>query len=388
MERQNIAIIGAGLGGLTAAVALQRKGHKVTVYEAAPHLGEVGAGITLSPNAMRILEQLGLRDAIAAVSDEPTRQCILHFQTGKILVDQPRGGTREKYGADYFQLHRADLHTVLSRAVAAHDVQTLRLGAKITAVDQDGTGVTLVFENGERVRADAAIAADGVRSIIRDVYFNPTPPKFTGHIAWRGLVPIERIDPALMDPPSGVYIAPGKMIARYLIRHGKTVNYVAFSQREGWAEEGWNIHSTTAELLAEFEGWHESIRTIIAATPPELCYKWALYAREPLDHWVKGRVGLLGDAAHAMLPFMGQGAASAIEDAIVLARAFDAASTVEESLLRYEKARRDRANWVQAESRANGMRMEGKDTDAYDKSKHKNEEALGLFEYDASRVPV
>lgn len=388
MQGQNIGIIGAGLGGLAAALALQQRGHRVRVYEAAPSLGEVGAGITLSPNAMRILERLGVRDAIAAVADAPRRQGVIHYQTGKLLVDQPREDTRAKYGADYFQLHRADLHKVLSHAVAAHDPDAVQLNAKLTFLEQDDDHVTAIFENGMRVQFDAMIAADGVRSIVRDTFFNPTPPKFTGHIAWRGLVPIERVDASIMDPPSGVYIAPGKMIARYLIRHGKTINYVAFSQRSGWAEEGWNIHSTIEELLAEFEGWHDSIRSIISATPPELCYKWALYAREPLEHWVKGRVGLLGDAAHAMLPFMGQGAASAIEDAIVLARAFDAGASVEESLKRYEKARRDRANWVQAESRANGLRMEGKDTDSYDKSKHKNEEALGLFEYDAGKVPV
>lgn len=388
MHGQNIGIIGAGIGGLTAALALQRRGHRVRVFEAAPSLGEVGAGITLSPNAMRILEQLGVRDAIAEVSDAPRRQGVIHYQTGKLLVDQPREDTRAKYGADYFQLHRADLHKVLSRAVEAQAPSTVQLNAKLTFLEQNEDHVTAIFENGMRIELDALIAADGVRSIVRDTFFNPTPPKFTGHIAWRGLVPAERIDPAIMDPPSGVYIAPGKMIARYLIRHGKTINYVAFSQRSGWAEEGWNIHSTVEELLAEFEGWHDSIRSIIAATPPELCYKWALYARDPLEHWMKGRVGLLGDAAHAMLPFMGQGAASAIEDAVVLARAFDAASSVEEALVRYQNARRDRANWVQAESRANGLRMEGKDTDTYDKSKHKNEEALGLFEYDASKVAV
>ncbi len=217
----------------------------------------------------------------------------------------------------------------------------------------------------------------------------PEQPRFTGYVAWRGLVPTDRIPADLIRPQSAVIIGPARLVARYLIRHGDLLNYVAFARKDGWETESWSVHSEVSELLEEFSDFSETVRTFLAATPPELCYKWALHDRDALPTWTKGRVTLLGDAAHPMLPFLGQGAVMAIEDGMVLARAFESEAEPATAMRRYEAARRERTAFVQEQSRQMPLRFDaGARTGDYDNKSHRNEEALGLFDYNAVEVAI
>jgi salicylate hydroxylase len=271
--------------------------------------------------------------------------------------------------------------------VRANDPGALRLGHRLVALRQDGR-VDLEFDNGVHDVVDLAIGADGVRSTMRGAVHRPEPPRFTGHIAWRGLVPMERIDPDILEPKCGVYIGPGHTFNRYVIRRGTLVNCVGFAEREGWTEEGWSIRADLDEIRREFEGWDPALQALLAAMPPDTCFKWGLFDRDPLPRWTLGRCTLLGDAAHAMLPFLGQGAAMAVEDGIVLARALADSDDVDRALARYEAARRERATFVQLRSREVPKRFHAADTDAYGPEQHQTEEALGLFAYDPVTVEI
>jgi salicylate hydroxylase len=390
MRDVKVTLIGAGIGGLTAALALQSRGFKVAVYEQAPQLAEVGAGLTLSPNATHALESVGLGLTLSRLASRPSRQAVLHYHTGEVLVDQERGDLPKKqYGADYYQIHRADLHNMLADAVRANDPEAIKLSHAFVGLAQNNNAVDVTFANGVAVTADVVIGCDGIKSAVRDILWGKVAPRFTGNIAWRGLVPVERLPKNFkLNPPSAAAVGVKHSMARYLIRNGTVLNYVAFAEKAGWEVESWAVRSEVSELLSEFADWHESFRTFLAATPPELCFKWAIHDRDPLPQWTKGRVTLLGDAAHPMLPFLGMGAASGIEDAVVLARAFQAAASIDEALKRYEDARRERATFIQLASREAQKRLQGGKVDTYSKKEHKNEEFLGLFNYNPATVAV
>lgn len=390
MKETRIALIGAGIAGLTAALSLQRRGFRPTIYEQAPQLGEVGAGLTLSPNATHGLEDIGLGEGLAKIASLPARAGILHYRTGEVLVDQERGEVpKQKYGAHYYQIHRADLHGMQADAVRKTDPNAIKLNHAFAGLEQKGDAVEITFANGAKATADAVIGADGIKSEVRAALWGRVPARFTGNVAFRGVVPIERLPAGFMLwPPTSAAIGNKHSMARYLIRNGKLLNYAAFAEKSGWEGEGWSTRCEISELLGEFHDWHESFRTFLAATPPELCFKWALHDRDPLPRWTQGRVTLLGDAAHPMLPFLGMGAAMGIEDGVILGRAFAAASNVDEALARYENARRERATFVLLASRAAQQRLQGNHADNYDNQKHKNEEAMGLFDYNPGKVPV
>ena len=388
MKDLHAIIIGAGIGGLCTALALQRAGYRVSVYEQASELGEVGAGLSLSPNANLGLHYLGLKHALAEIGHVPQSFGIKHYQTAETLVDNTVEMTRENAsGAPYYMVHRADLHALLSAAVLSEDPNCLHLDHDFRTLQQGSGQVTATFSSGVRAAGDLLIGCDGIRSTVRAELFGAESPRFTGYIAWRGLVPIERISEKLL-PESGICIGPGKTITRYLLGKRKLVNYVGVAQRKGWEIESWAIHSDVAELLEEFQDFHPSMRDILAATPPESCYKWALFDRDPLPKWSVGHTTLAGDAAHPMLPFMGQGAVMAIEDAVVLSRCLQASDNLDEALTRYEQARVERSTFVMLESRANIVRLQGADPDAYNKQSHKNEQRLGLFDYDPGQVAI
>jgi salicylate hydroxylase len=391
MKDARIAVVGGGIGGLTTALALQRAGFRVRVYEQSPVLGEVGAGLTITPNAAHGLYSLGLREVLEGIGHTPDRQAVKHWQDGRVLVEIPRGRERMQrlYGAGYYFMHRADLHDALADAVRATDPEAIQLDHRCTDVEERDHGVRLGFNGRAAIDADLVIGADGVRSVIRDRTFGLDRPRFTGYIAWRGLVSREYLSDEVFDPTGCLYIGPGHMVARYLIRHGAEVNYVAVAERSGWEEEGWAIPSTVGEILDEFAGWNEHVRQMIAATPPERCFKWALHDRDPLSVWSRGNVTLLGDAAHGTLPFLGQGAAMAIEDGVVLARCIAAATDIQEALRRYEAARKVRGNFIVLTSREVVKRFHSPDTDQYRRpTEQSEEEALGLFDYNPATVPV
>lgn len=383
-----VAIIGAGLGGLTCALALARAGREVVVYEQAPQLGEVGAGITLSPNSSRIMIALGLEQGMRRLGVVPPIQLTQNLQTGKVLVERERGDAVEaQYGAPYIHLHRADLHGLLADALEEAQPGAIRLGHQLSGIETDPESARLQFTNGESASAGIAIGADGVKSIVRDQLFATQPPLFTGQVAWRGVLPRASLPEDVQALPPGIWIGEKRLFMRYPIRDWDLVNYVAFVNLEGWEEEGWAIPSTREELLAHYHDAEPHLKAIIEATPPELLFKWALHAREPLDSWIAGSVTLLGDAAHGMLPFMGQGAATSLEDGLVLARCLIQFSKAE-ALQRYEAARRERTTMVQIQSRLLGLQFQGKDPESFGKGPIQNEDALGLFAYDAVNCPI
>jgi len=388
-QNSTILIIGAGLGGLTAALALQHYGFQVAIYEQAESLGEVGAGLTLSPNANHALNYLGLEVQIAATAIIPSSAGVRHYQTGEMLVTNDRShAPRERYGADYLQIHRADLHGILQAAVLKNDPACIHTGYRLAQLSQTAIGASAKFSNGAQAKGTALIGCDGIHSVVREILFGKQDPEFTGYIAWRGLVPIGRLPKDILNPDSAICAGPDRTFIRYAVRGGELLNYVAIARRSGWEVESWSVRSEVSEILQEFADWSDDVRQIIAATPAESIHKWALFDRDPLDNWTVERITLLGDAAHSMLPFLGQGAAMAIEDGLVLARAFAAADTVPEALQRYQHARQDRTRFVLLASRENIKRLQRADTAGYNRKTHKNDEALGLFDYNPATAAV
>jgi salicylate hydroxylase len=384
-----IAIVGAGIAGLVTARALQLRGFSPRVYEQSSALGDVGAGLTITPNATHALEAIGLGGVLAAHGMQPSRGGVRDWRTGELLVSISRGDElRARYGAGYYQIHRADLHAALAESVLHHDPRAIELDRRLTALKQGDGEVQASFARGDTATADVLIGADGVRSTVRASLFGAERPHFTGYVAFRGLVPMSALPPGIIEPTSCLSTGPDRSFTRYLIRNGTLVNFVGLAQRSGWQQEGWSIPSSREEMLREYVGWYEDVRTIIRATPDGALFKWALFDREPLARWVAGHCTVVGDAAHPMLPFLGQGAAMGIEDGLVLARAFDAAPGVSAALARYSDARRERTTWVMLKSRETGLAYHSGAPTSREPAKHLSAESLGLMAYNPAAVPV
>jgi salicylate hydroxylase len=388
MSAAPVIVVGAGIGGLTAALALLRTGNAVVVLEQAPELAEIGAGVTLSPNAMRGYVYLALAEAIAAAGVEPSHQRVQHWCDGRTLLAFERGAkVRAQYGAPYVYIHRADLHSILAGAVLAAGGE-IRTGAPVVAARALKECAVAELADGSEVRGPLLIGADGLKSVVRRL-FETERPHFTGHVAWRALVPVTT--PALKDMADfpGMHIGPGRMAVRYPVRGGTMLNLVFFARQTGWTEEGWTIPAQRSELESTFAEWCEEVQTLIAAAAKHNLFKWAVHARTALARWsIADRVVLLGDAAHAMTPFLGQGAACAIEDAVVLSRALACERSRGAGIARYEAARRERTSLIQRESNLNADRIQGDESDNFGLANLRNEETLGLFEYDAGSVAI
>lgn len=349
-----IGIIGAGIGGLTTAIALQQKGFRVVVYEQSSQLGEVGAGITLTINAGRVFKALGLGEQLAGLENPTPSIGILDYKTGKQLSYQQNKVIDASEATR--QVHRADLHSVLSNALISHN-ESLRLNHKLIDIEQNTASISLQFSNGQTEHCNTLIACDGLKSTVRQRLFELEPAEFTGFVAWRGLVEQSLLPNINFDPHFAAYSSENKLFARYPIRHGSLINYVAIARKSDFRSESWNEKAEVAEVVSEFKDWHHEVRDIIQATHKDCCMRWALYTRQPLDTWVLDRVALLGDAAHPMTPFYGMGAAMAVEDAFILSRCFEKEKdNLQEALKRYEKARLERGNMMQRMSleRADG----------------------------------
>jgi salicylate hydroxylase len=343
-------ISGGGIGGLTAALALLRHGIDVDVYEQATEIKEVGAGVQLAANGTRVLHALGLGDELKALSCEAQGKEIRHWKTGETWKLFDLGPVSiERYGFPYFTVYRPDLLGVLADAVRREKPEAIHLGAKVSGFTQDTAGVTVEYSGGN-ARGDALIGADGVHSRIRQSLFGPDKPEFTGVIAWRGIVPMERLPAHMARRVGSNWVGPGGHIVHYPLRAGRLMNFVGALERSDWQIESWSARGTKDELLADFRGWHEDIQAFVREI--ETPYKWALMVRAPLERWTRGRVSLLGDAAHSMLPFLAQGAVMAIEDGYVLARCLKQ-YTVEVGLQHYEAARRERTRRTVEGSAAN-----------------------------------
>lgn len=316
---RKVLIAGGGIGGLSAAIALLLQGFEVEVYEQAGEFREIGAGIQISPNGNRALHYLGVFEQLKALSIKASSKEIRLWSTGQTwkLFDLGEEAI-QKYGFPYMTVFRPDLLKVLADRVEALRPGALKLKSRAVNCQQDADGVTLILEDGSTIRGDVLIGADGVHTKIREALFGADAVEYTGMVAWRALIPAERLDPYLTRPVAVNWVGPGGHVVHYPVQNGKLVNFVATMEDQPWEGAPWNAPSTHAEFLQVFAGWNESILTMAQQAPAMT--KWAMCLRPFLDTWSKGRATLLGDACHVTTPFLAQGAVASIEDAVVLAR--------------------------------------------------------------------
>jgi salicylate hydroxylase len=337
-----VTIIGGGIGGLTAALALLRRGIDVHVYEQSGALKEVGAGVQLGSNGTRVLYALGLEDALSRVQVIPSAREIRHWRTGETWNWFHLGAASVKrYGTPHIMLHRGDLLGILAEAVQRLKASAISLGRKCIAVSQTAELAEVRFADGGGAKSTYVIGADGIHSQVRASLFGVGAAEFTGCVAWRGLVPMDRLPPHLTRMVGTNWLGPRGHVLHYPVRRGEIMNFISFVERDDWPVESWTIEGTKGELANDFRGWHQDVHTLIDGldTP----YKWALMVRGPMERWTQGRITLLGDACHPTLPFLGQGAVMAIEDAYVIAACLSKyAKEPMAGLARYQDIRRDR----------------------------------------------
>ncbi|GMG84861.1 FAD-dependent monooxygenase [Paralimibaculum aggregatum] len=352
-QARRALVAGGGIGGLAAALALARSGWSVALFEKAERFGEVGAGLQMSPNACKVLRWLGLYDRIAEGAAQPGAATMRDGHTGAPIYRVLLGEAAEaRWGAPYLHVHRADLHAALLDAAREAGVE-LHTGAPVASYGTRPEGARLKLEDGSIHTGAVLIAADGLRSPLRRVLNGPESAHFSGQIAWRGTIPAEWVPEGLVAPEATVWAGPGRHLVTYYLRGRSLVNFVAVEERAERVEEDWSGAGEADRLRAGFAGWHDDVQTLLAAV--ERPFVWGLFERAEQVRWCDGPVALLGDAAHAMLPFMAQGAAMALEDAAELVRALSEHPRVPDALLAYEAARWDRVTRVQAQSRSNGM---------------------------------
>ncbi len=353
MTTTTAIVIGAGIGGTAAAIALARRGIDVALYEQASRQAEVGAGIQISPNASRLLYRYGLRDALEAAAVRPEAIERRRWQDGSVLSRAPMGeAIAAAFEAHYYHVHRADLLAVLAQAVPSHALHTNK---RCIAVTQDAASATAHFADGTQATADLIVGADGIHSAVRTALFGAERPRFSGHVAYRGLAAVERLADLRLERVGTAWLGPGGHFVHYFVSGARFLNFVAVTEEESWTRESWTDPGSHDDAHRAFEGWHSQVHEIIDAV--DQIYKWALFDRDPLPAWSKGRITLLGDACHAMLPYMAQGAVQSIEDGATLAVCLQASGreAVPEALARYEALRRPRTSMVQAMARANAV---------------------------------
>ena len=348
MASMKVLVVGGGIGGITCMLALRKRGVDAQLFEQAAAFAQVGAGIQISSNAARILLKLGLGASLKKVATYPEARDYRGWDTGERLYYTPLGHKAEAhFGSPYYAAHRAELLDVL---LSELDENRVRLDSRVERVDQDGRGVTLTLADGTTAEGDILVGADGIHSTIRAQLFGKELPRYTGNVAWRGLVPAERVAHLNLGSVVGVWMGPNRSIVQYYISAGRTFNWIGISRSPQPARESWLAEGKIADALAEYDGWHSTIRTIIAATPKVL--RQALYDREPLPDWQAGRTVLLGDAAHPMMPFYAQGGAQSIEDAYVLAGCIaEGQNEPLAALARFVKMRLQRTAWMQGLAR-------------------------------------
>ncbi|MGZ5836089.1 MAG: FAD-dependent monooxygenase [Xanthobacteraceae bacterium] len=351
-----VAIIGGGIGGLAAAAALRKLGCDATIYERADSLGEVGAGLQIGPNGVKVLSALGLEHTLQGLACEPSEIISLAFDDAHLRFREPlKAIAQQRYGARYITAHRADLHRLLQERVPANSIH---LNTRCTKVATNGNVAVATFDDGNQIEADVIVGADGIRSTVRESLFGAAPARYTEQMGWRCIVPIEYV-PRQVGPGRSVHISPqdyvgwigptGHVIC-YPIRGGELYNLFVGHVSEQWQEESWTAKSSKAEMFAALAGWNEALLTMLDKV--EEVFKWGIYDREPLDQWTKGRVTLMGDAAHPMMPTLAQGASITIEDAYTLARNLArGADDPALALKSYEHERLDRGRRVQLQAR-------------------------------------
>jgi 2-polyprenyl-6-methoxyphenol hydroxylase-like FAD-dependent oxidoreductase len=373
-NRLSVAVIGAGIGGLAAAVALRQAGHHVTVYEQAARFARIGAGIQMMPNSMKVLRRLGVEDRLRRLAFSPHSHLNRVWDTGAVTRELPM--PESLYGAPYLCMHRADLHDALRSVVPPDQIQ---LDKKLIGLDHRSGQVQLVFADGSQANADLVVGADGVHSTVREIVIGPDAPIHKGRIAYRAVFPASLMGGFDIGSSRTKWWGIDRHIVIYYTTSARSEVYFVTSVPEAadWiTPESWSAKGDVAELRAAYEGFHRDVRAVLEACPD--CHKWAILEREPLPRWSDGGVVLLGDAAHPMTPYMAQGAATAIEDAAVLARCLGAVGgeDVESALRRYEAHRKPRTSVVQAISSANTWMREGTSDTGW------------LYGYDAWKAPL
>ena len=343
-NRPHVLIAGAGVGGLTAALSLARRGFTVDIYEQAPELREVGAGVLITPNGMRVLSELGLADDIMAVAAHSPRRLLRLWDTGQTWITFDLGSKAiEMYGQPFAWLYRPDLLMVLEKALRAVAPDAIHLRRKVARCTTTNHGATLDFTDGASVSGDAVIGADGIHSVIRAALHGSDDPQFTGLVAWRGTIPVADLPQQFNSQTAASWVGPGRSVTQYPIRRGELLNFAGVVERDTWRVESWSTIGDRHQMQADFIGWHKDVRTMISAIPQP--FVWPLLLRQPLPVWSMGCVTLLGDACHPMLPFMGQGATMAIEDGFVLARTLERHTPdVAVAFSAYENARKPRTD--------------------------------------------
>ena len=351
---RKILIAGAGIGGLTAASCLMKAGYDVEVYEQAPELSEIGAGIQLSANAMHVLNDLGLGRAIAELSVRPGAYVFRLHDSGEIIGQFPLADEHERLnGAPYNQLHRADLHDLLAAKARDFNKDVVRLNRRVAGFTENAAGVELFCADGSRARGDLLIGADGVKSAVRKQIAGDDHAAYTGDAAWRLTIPADQLPDNFMGQVMSVWMGPGRHVVCYYLRDGALLNFVGLVETEDISEESWTAKFPWERLKADFAGWHENIQSVIDRADKDSCFRWSLYYRPPIETWSTRSATLLGDAVHATLPYLAQGACMAIEDAAVLTRALQSTDVVADALQLYERNRIDRTSRIVKGSDAN-----------------------------------
>ena len=356
MGVEKILIAGAGLAGLTAAGCLLKAGYDVDIYEQAPELGEIGAGIQVSSNAMHVVRYLGAEDDLAAVAMRPNAYEFRMWDTAELVQAFPLSTQHEAtYGAPYYHVHRADLHEVLARCVLSLKPDIMHLNKHVTGFTNDADGVRLHCDDGASARGDLLIGADGIKSAIRAQMHGAAEAVYTGDVAWRVIVPQAQVAAWFHDLNQIVWMGPGRHAVTYFLRHGTLVNFVGIVECDDKPEESWTVRRPWEDFKADFAGWHEAIQALIDQADKDACLLWALHIREPIDDWSTAKVTLVGDAVHPTLPYLAQGAAMAMEDGAVLTRALVQEDDLAQALHLYQRNRVERTSRVVRESSANGQ---------------------------------
>lgn len=387
MKPSRISIVGGGIGGLTAALALQRFGHRVSVFEQSRELREIGAGVTITPNAMHALHFLGIGDRVAKEAGPTEAYLIRQFETGDLIKVRANGHDYvQRFGADYHSVHRADLHIALAEAVRRNDPDCVFLDHRFESLSQNSGKVVAMFANGRTIESDALVGCDGATSRVRANVFGDEVVNYTGQVAFRSLMPMDQVPPEIRERPFSMFVGNKRVFMHYPLRHRTVMNVLGVGRSPTWQEEGWRIPGEVDEFANLYGDLYPPALQLIRAISPGSLFKWGLRDREPLQTYSRGLVTTLGDAAHPMSPFLGQGACMAIEDAMVLGRAFAAASTIQEACAIYENTRKERANGVQIASRQQADEIQGVTRKGANPGA--NADDRGLYLYNPVTVPL
>lgn len=385
-KRPSIAIVGAGIGGLTAAATLRRQGIEVNIYEQAVQFARVGAGIQVAANPMKVLRDLGLEDRLRRVAFQHKDKASRDYDTGELRYAYDMSMVEEHYGAPHLLMHRADLHEALLSVLPP---EIIHLNRSYVGFEQDSEGVTLLFSDGERVRADALVAADGIHSISREILFGKEELHYTGRVAYRSTFPSTLLGDMRLSDGTTKWWGPDRHIVIYYITANRDTVYFTTSVPEAEpSRESWSRKGDLAKLREAFSAFHPDVRHVLDACPET--YVWPLYNREPQEKWGQGKVYLLGDACHPMTPYMAQGAATAIEDAAILARCMAGVDTsgLEEAFRRYEATRLPRASRIQSLSNKNVRDWMRTNVENFDAEMSVEAEPGWVFGYDAITAPL